>query len=88
MTDARDIGADLEPGAPAELVRLGERLQQQRPLPAMAFRGDLRRRLMSQGTVRSRPARLHAMIAATATGGALLLLVGALSAAGAGPLGA
>lgn len=88
MTGPRDIRADLEPDAPDELLRLAERLEQERPVPSAAFRGELRRRLTAGGVQRSRPARLRALITGYATAGAVLLLAGALSAAGAGPLGA
>ena len=90
MTSARDIRSDLEPDAPEELVRLAERLQRERPVPCAGFRGELRRRLEAGGarSARARPPRLRALIAGYATAGALLLLAGALSAAGSGPLGA
>jgi hypothetical protein len=73
---------------PEDLERLGERLQDGRPLPRAAFRGDLRRRLMARGPGRPRPDRLGARIAAYAGAGAFLLAIAAISAAGAGPLGA
>jgi hypothetical protein len=88
MTLARDIREDLEPGAPDELVRLAERLERERPVPSAAFRGELRRRVLVGGGLHARPRRLRALIAGYATAGSLLLLVGALSATGAGPLGA
>jgi len=88
MTASRDIRADLEPDAPEELVRLAERLENERSVPTAAFRGHLRRRLLAGGVQHPRPARLRALIAAYAAAGAVLLLAGALSAAGAGPLGA
>jgi len=87
MTDVPDIRSDLEPDAPIEIVRLAERLQRERPVPSAGFRGDLRRRLL--GSARhTRPRRLYALITGYATAGSLLLLVGALSAAGVGPLSA
>ena len=88
MTGGRDIRDDLEPGLPADLIALAERLERERPVPSAAFRGDLGRRLRTPGGVAARPAHLRARIAASAGCGALLLLVGAVSAAGAGPLGA
>lgn len=88
MIGGRDIRADLEPDAPDELVRLAERLEHERPVPTAAFRGDLRRRLMAGGVQRPRPARLRALITGSAAAGSVLLVAGALSAAGAGPLGA
>ncbi len=88
MTERRDIRADLEPDAPEELIVLAERLERERPVPTAAFRGDLRRRLLGGEPGRSRPARLRLQIAAYAGTGAALLLIGAASAAGIGPLGA
>ena len=86
MSDLRDdLGAD----APRELIELAERLERERPLPAAAFRGDLRRRLVAgRGPARSRPARLRVLIAGYATAGSVLLLAGVASVAGIGPLGA
>lgn len=88
MTPGGDIRSDLEPDAPDELVRLAERLQRERPVPAAGFRGELRRLLLAGGASHARPRRLRALITGYATGGSLLLLAGALSAVGVGPLGA
>jgi hypothetical protein len=82
------IRQDLEPGAPDELVSLAERLERERPVPAAAFRGELRRRLLLGVNARTRPARLRLLIAGYAGAGSLLLLAGAASVAGVGPLGA
>jgi hypothetical protein len=87
MTD-RDVRFDLEDDSPDEILALAERLQRERPAPRAAFRGDLRRRLVAGGSHFARPQRLRALIVGYAAGGSLLLLVGALSAAGAGPLAA
>ena len=87
MTPERDIRLDLEPGSCDELITLAERLERERPVPAAGFRGDLRRRLLAGGPSRSRPARLWVLIAGYASTGSLLLLVGAASVAGIGPLG-
>jgi len=88
VTKPDDIRGDLEPDVPDEIVRLAERLERERPVPSAAFRGELRRRLMVHGRTHQRPARLRALIAGYAAAGTLLLLAGALSAAGTGPLGA
>ncbi|HEX8157765.1 MAG TPA: hypothetical protein VF526_10315 [Solirubrobacteraceae bacterium] len=88
MTPARDIHSDLGPDAPDEIVRLAERLQRERPVPAAAFRGELRRQLLAGGAVHARPRRLRALITGYATAGSLLLLVAAVSAVGGGPLAA
>jgi hypothetical protein len=83
-----DIRGDLEPGAPEELILLAERLSHERPVPAAAFRGTLRRRLVPGTVPHTRPARLRLLIAGYAGAGSTLLLIGAASAAGIGPLGA
>ena len=88
MSRDSDIRADLEPDTPEELIRLAERLEQERPVPTAAFRGDLRRRLLASGAQHSRPKRLRLLICAYASAGSALLLIGAASAVGIGPLGA
>jgi hypothetical protein len=77
---------DLPPDTPDDLLRLAERLQD-RPVPSAAFRGELRRRLLARAPLHERPAHLGARILAFASSGGALLLAGALSAAGVGPLG-
>ncbi len=88
MNDKRDIRLDLEPGTPDELIVLAQRLEQERPVPSASFRGDLRRRLLDGEFARSRPERLRLLIAGYAGAGMVLLLAGAASVAGIGPLGA
>ena len=88
MNAKRDIRLDLDAQAPGELILLAERLEHERPVPSAAFRGELRRRLLAGDISRSRPARLRLLIAGYAGTGSLLLLAGAASAAGIGPLGA
>jgi hypothetical protein len=87
MSPSHEVRGDLEPGATAEIMRLAQRLQRQRPVPSVAFRGDLRRRLRAGVNVGSRPARLRLLIAGCASAGSLLLALGAASVAGIGPLG-
>jgi hypothetical protein len=87
VSTERDIRADLEPGAPEALIRLAERLDHERPLPSAAFRGALRRRLLAGEPSHPRPTRLRLLITGYASAGSVLLLVGAASAAGFGPLG-
>ncbi|MEJ7825961.1 MAG: hypothetical protein WKF48_11055 [Solirubrobacteraceae bacterium] len=74
MSLERDIRLDLEPGAPDELIRLAERLEHERPVPAAGFRGQLRRSLLVGQISRSRPARLRLLIAGHASAGSLLLI--------------
>jgi hypothetical protein len=88
MTDPYDIRDDLEPGSGEDLVALGNRLLDARPVPRAAFRGDLGRHLAARSARRRLgTAQLRALIAANGVAGLLLLLVGAVSAAGVGPLG-
>ena len=86
MTEPRDIRHDLEPGTPEDVVRLAEHLIDARPLPRPGFRGQLRRRLETRAHRVEPPALIRGRIARFATSGALLLLVGTVSAAGVGPL--
>lgn len=86
MSPDRDVRADLEPDAPGEIVRLAERLERQRPVPAAGFRGDLRRQLLAGDATRPRPARLRLLIGTYASAGSLLLAVAAMGVSGIGPL--
>jgi hypothetical protein len=88
MSPDRHIRDDLEAGVPDDVIRLAERLERERPVPSASFRGALRRRLLAGDLVRTRPARLRLLIASYASAGSALLLIGAASAAGLGPLGA
>jgi hypothetical protein len=97
MSDRGDIRRDLEPGMDpgeaAALAEVGERLRGGRPVPAAAFRGDLRRSLMARAGEADdprgpAPARLRLWIAANGAAGAGLLFVALLSVAGVGPLAA
>jgi hypothetical protein len=63
------------------------RLRAERPVPHPAFRGDLRRQLLSTPTG-SRPGRVRAAIVAYATSGLGLLAVAAVGLAGVGPFAA
>jgi hypothetical protein len=87
VSDRFDIRQDLEPGTPEELVQLGERLLDRRPLPDPVFRGELRRLLVARSQRSRSPERVRVLIARYAAAGATLLIIGAASAAGAGPLG-
>jgi hypothetical protein len=87
VTRPSELASDLEPGAPDDVIRLADRLHADCPLPDPVFRGHLRRQLEARGTALRRPERLRALIAGYAGSGSLLLLVGAISAGGVGPLG-
>jgi hypothetical protein len=62
------------------LDALGERLLRERPVPAAAFRGNLRRRLIgrSRDLIR-RPSHLWLRAGASGMAGSVMLLVAALS---------
>lgn len=87
MNQRRDIRADLEPGTPDEIVHFGEHLLECRPLPSPSFRGELRRRLEAGADRLHAPGFIRARIARFAGAGALLMVLGTVSAAGVGPLG-
>jgi hypothetical protein len=82
VSTPRDIADDLEPGSSAELVQLGERLRDQRPLPSAAFRGELGRRLMRQRHSRVSERLARRLIAGYAAAGTGLMAVAALVATG------
>jgi hypothetical protein len=66
------------------------RLETERPVPAAAFRGELRRHLLSRGPAAAGPAprRLRVLITTYAGSGLALLAVATLGLAGVGPFGA
>ena len=89
MNDPHDTAGDAESERGQDLVRLAHRLRQARPVPTPAFVARVRRAVIDIGTSEiETPWRLRARIAAYALAGALLLVLGVLGAAGAGPLGA
>ena len=72
-----------------EFDDIERKLDAERPVPRPAFRGNLRRSLMSAARVRPEPPRrLRLAIAAYAGTGLLLLAIAAVGLAGAGPLSA
>jgi hypothetical protein len=81
------IRADLGPDASDDLVRLAERLLDERPLPGPGFRGELRRHLESRSRKLRPRATVRRLIAGYAASGTALMVIGAVSAAGGGPLG-
>jgi hypothetical protein len=82
VTPERDIRDDLEPGIGDDVVALAERLRDSRPLPNPVFRGELRRRLMGRPRGRFDAIGVRARIAACSVSGTLLLVIGAVGAAG------
>lgn len=87
MTEPRDIRDDLESGIDEDLVVLAEHLRDARPVPRPTFRGDLGRQLAAHVDRGFGARRVRAAIATCSLTGILLLCIGAVSAAGVGPLG-
>jgi hypothetical protein len=72
-----------------DITGISERLQNERPVPRAAFRGDLRRHLMvARPSRRSARQRVGVLIGAYAASGAVLLAIAAIGLAGVGPLSA
>jgi len=70
-----------------QLDPLAERLRGERPVPSARFRGELRRRLLTQVRNRSTPPRrLRLLVAAYAGSGGILMAIAAIGLAGVGPL--
>ena len=86
--DPDELGLQTPPEERAELAVLARRLEADRPVPAPAFRGDLLRTLLARGPAAPRPRRLRLLIAGYACSGLVLLVLGASSVAGLGPLAA
>jgi hypothetical protein len=90
MIDRGGISRELRPyvdrGEADAIDRIGERLQDERPVPRAGFRAELRARL-NAAPASWRPQSLRLAIAGYLTCGLLLLAVAALGLAGAGPLG-
>jgi hypothetical protein len=80
------VSADEEPTLRAMAERLGE----ERPVPAAAFRGELRRHLVRRRERTPQMVRGRARLMALAYGGSgtVLLLVAAVGLAGIGPFAA
>lgn len=70
------------------LIELAERLECERPVPAPAFRGNLRRALLSSRQAPALAQRWQALAASCFSLGALCLAVAAAGLAGAGPFAA
>jgi hypothetical protein len=86
MADPRDndfLDPTLMPEERAELFETARLLEDQKPTPRPAFRGQLARRLRTR---MSSPYAVRRLIAAYAGSGFALLLVAAIGLAGVGPL--
>ena len=72
-----------------ELDPIAERLKVERPVPRPAFRGDLRRRILTEFRPQlDRPPRLRPLIVAYTSSGLLLFAIAIAGLAGLGPLAA
>ena len=79
MSEAPENGAGLEPAD----EQIGAELTAERPVPAAAFRGELRRRLIAEDPgYGPRPPKLRVAVATWIAGGLLLIALGALIALG------
>jgi hypothetical protein len=83
------LAFDLTDEEREELGLVAERLEAERPVPGAAFRGELRRAILTRLQPRTAPPyRLRGLIAAYAGSGFLLLGIAAVGLAGVGPLAA
>ncbi len=80
-----DLRRDLEAHDADELLPLADTLRRQRPVPAAAFRGDLRRWVLRDQRAASRPRRLWLAVAGSASLGSALLALAGVGLAGGGP---
>jgi hypothetical protein len=83
-----DLPTECSADERGELARIAASFQSQRPVPAPAFRGELRRRLVTGRTHRALPRRVYIRRRAYGSlfiGGALLSIAAA-GLAGIGPL--
>ncbi len=84
-----DLPPDLEPAERERMIALARRLDEERPLPAPGFRGELRRRLAgAEAAGAVAPRRVRSLALSYALSGLLLLAVAAAGVAGGGPFAA
>ena len=88
LSDELRLYAD--PGEADAIDAIGERLREERPIPAAGFRAELRARLVALGSAPEpwRPRHLRLTVAAYLASGLLLLGIAALGVSGAGPFAA
>jgi hypothetical protein len=85
MTDESNLEPTISAAEREALTLLGERLERERPVPSAGFRGQLRRRLMTD-SIRSSARLPFRLWAASYMGaGAACLVVAAIGLIGAGP---
>lgn len=75
-----------DPEGPGDLHALEVQLTAARPTPPARFRGALRSRLTALGPPQARPPHLWRLAGLYAAAGLALIIIGALSVAGIGPL--
>ena len=80
-----DFEFEQDDGDRRQLDALGDVLRRGRPVPSAAFRGELRRRLISAPARSARPRYLWALVAGSASVGSALLAFAAVGVAGTGP---
>ena len=81
-----DIRPDLEPHDADGLLPVASWLEQSRPVPTAAFRGELRRSLSKgRSPQAATPRRLWLLVMSSSCLGATMLAIAALGVAGSGP---
>jgi hypothetical protein len=86
MTEEDQDTTPMDAPEPVEDSLVAQRLLTARSAPEAGLRAGLRRRLVALGPPPARPPRLWRTVALLGSCGLLLLAIGALSAAGVGPL--
>jgi hypothetical protein len=87
-----DYGQDLDPSISGserrELLKLAQRLTEQRPVPRPGLRSMIRSRMLGAGTRPISRSRVGGVILGYAASGALLLMIAAAGLVGLGPFAA
>jgi hypothetical protein len=88
LSGSRGSSGDIESWESDDLDQLAWRLREARPVPAPAFVGRLRRATIdTTGSAIDSGWRVPVLISGCALAGTLLLVLGVIGAAGAGPFG-
>jgi hypothetical protein len=89
--DEQDLDLGLSADERVDLTAIGDLIEDRRPVPRAAFRGDLRRLLIERTPTRRGAAaaeRWRVLVATYSALGTLLLAVAAIGLAGVGPFSA